>query len=110
MSGRSTGMEEAIMSPKMSLVDAIRHSLATGSALRPADYPKGYYFLLSAPSNVADLHHTRICSPGPRGARPVDLSVAILLGDWVTLPVVDAQNERILELEALVPGKEVGDK
>lgn len=82
------------MSQKMSMSDAVRHSIATGYALRPADYPPGYYFILSAPSNAAGLEHTHICSPGPRGAAPANLSVAMLLGDWVTLPVLEAQNEK----------------
>jgi hypothetical protein len=82
------------MSGPMSMSEAIRDSIATGNALRPVDYPRGYYFILSAPSNVAGLEHTRICSPGPRGAAPADLSVAMILGEWVTLPAVEAQNER----------------
>lgn len=75
----------------MSMLDAIRCCLATGDALRPANYPKGHYFFIS--------HDGRLCLPGLTGAAPTDVAVAVMMGPWVTLPMAAVERERAALLE-----------
>lgn len=82
----------------MTLRAAVEHCVKTGDALRPADYPRGYHFILTPP--VGHLPHggnvtpaqSRLAMPGHSGLGPV-LTVEMLLGPWVTLPMAQAHQE-----------------
>lgn len=81
------------MDEKHSLSVTVRRCMETGEVLRPADYPRGYYFLLSPP-NESDLSKVRLCIPGSRGAASAGLTVDQILGQWVTLTMEQISQER----------------
>ena len=83
----------------MTLRAAVKHCVRTGDALRPADYPRGFHYILTPP--VGHLPHggnitpaqSRLCTPGHGGVFPAVLTVEMLLGPWVTLPMAQANQE-----------------
>lgn len=84
-----------------SMLEALRHCLVTGDALRPAAWGPGFYLIISPrPSDASmsredpahrGLEHARLRNPATRADHPLDLED--MLGPWVTLPIKDAQLE-----------------
>lgn len=83
------------------MLDALRHCLVTGDALRPAAWGPGFYLIVSPRPTEASLNredpahrrleHARLRNPATRADHPLDLEE--MLGPWVTLPIKDAQLE-----------------
>lgn len=81
------------------MLDALRHCIETGDALRPAAWGPGFYLLicptagfsLHAVDGRVQLEHARLRNPATRADHPLDLEE--MLGPWVTLPIKDAQLE-----------------
>jgi hypothetical protein len=73
----------------LTMLDALRHCLVTGDALRPACWGPGFYLIVSP--RTAGPAHGYLRNPATRAHHPLDLEE--MLGPWVTLPIKDAQLE-----------------
>jgi hypothetical protein len=89
----------APVSAAPTMLDALRHCIETGDALRPAAWGPGFHLLicptagfsLHAVDGRVQLEHARLRNPATRADHPLDLEE--MLGPWVTLPIKDAQLE-----------------
>lgn len=90
---------DALVNPgPPTMLDALRHCIVTGDALRPAAWGPGFYLLIGANADCSraengrvQLEHARLRNPATRADHPLDLEE--MLGPWVTLPVKQAQLE-----------------
>lgn len=76
-----------------SMLDAVRHAVETGDALRPAAWGPGFYLIVSPRAIDGSVNASIARLRNPITQAPADLDLEDMLGPWVTLPIKDAQIE-----------------